>query len=83
MMNYGQAIEAMRSGCVVGRTSMTDRVVRLAHPNTSLQYFEGITDASRQPYTPTTDDQLAEDWVYAGGILSFAVGVAMAAMEAA
>jgi hypothetical protein len=82
-MNYGQAIEAMRHGAIVGRLSATKRIVRLAHIGTPMRYFESITEGERQPYAPSADDQLAEDWVYAGGILSPLVGIALAALEAA
>ncbi|MGM4911406.1 Thoeris anti-defense Tad2 family protein [Rhizobium sp. 768_B6_N1_8] len=62
-MNYGEAIEAMKAGHTVGRTSNRPAAVYISHPGTSLQYLEVVTDGVRKPYAPTTDDQLAEDWV--------------------
>ncbi|WP_201269125.1 Thoeris anti-defense Tad2 family protein [Sinorhizobium meliloti] len=61
-MNYGQAIEAMKRGGFVIRPQNTRRKIRLAHIGTPLQYFEVVSDDERQPYVPTTDDQLADDW---------------------
>jgi hypothetical protein len=62
-MNYGEAIEAMKAGRTVGRTSNRPAAVYISRPGTSLQYLEVVTDGVRKPYTPTNDDQLAEDWV--------------------
>ncbi|QWY83230.1 protein of unknown function DUF2829 [Rhizobium phage RHph_X2_25] len=78
-MNYGQAIEAMKRGGVVGRLSNASRVIRLTHIGTPLQYFEALTEGVRQPYTPSTDDQLADDWLHAGGVFAVSVRIAEAA----
>lgn len=60
-MNYGKAIEAMKSGEAVRRGP--GAYVYLAHRGTPMQYLEEvIAGVGRQPYEPTVDDQLAEDW---------------------
>lgn len=61
-MNYGQAIDAMKRGGFVVRAHNPRRKIRLTHRDTPLQYFEVVSDDERQPFVPTTDDQLADDW---------------------
>lgn len=78
-MNYGQAIEAMKRGGTVGRWAKANRAVRLAHLGTTLQYFEAVTDGLRQPYVPTTEDQLADDWLSVGGVYSVDISFVEAA----
>ncbi len=60
-MNYGQAIEAMKAGSTVRRGP--GAYVYLAHRGTQLQCLEEVmAGVGRQPYEPTVDDQLANDW---------------------
>ncbi|MBD9542975.1 DUF2829 domain-containing protein [Ensifer sp. ENS04] len=61
-MTYGQAIEAMKRGCIVGREAEPDAAVGLMYGGTPQRYFRKSTPDSLHPYVPTTDDQLAEDW---------------------
>ncbi|QIX21397.1 DUF2829 domain-containing protein [Agrobacterium pusense] len=59
-MNYGQAIEAMKKGGAARRVRGT--CVQIVHRGSPLQYFEITSASGRQPYVPTVEDQLAEDW---------------------
>lgn len=65
-MKYGQAIEAMKAGGIVSRPA--GRSIRLAHRGTPLQYFDHYYDGT--PFTPSVDDQLADDWSRTGGIVA-------------
>lgn len=64
-MNYGQAIEAMKAGGIVSRPA--SRSIFLAHRGAPLKYF-AFDDG--MPFAPSIDDQLADDWMHAGGVLA-------------
>ncbi|WP_457659609.1 Thoeris anti-defense Tad2 family protein [Sinorhizobium medicae] len=64
-MLYGEAIECMRRGFAVSRDDSPDAVVFLVQPGTPMQYFRKNTPDGLYPYVPSTDDQLADDWMVA------------------
>ncbi len=68
-MNYGQAIEAMKKGGYVGRSSNPLVTVGMASPSTPQRYFEKRAPNVKSPFQPSVDDQLADDWYHAGGII--------------
>lgn len=68
-MNYGQAIEAMKKGGYVGRSSNPLVTVSLVSPSTPQRYLEKRAPNVKAPFHPSIDDQLADDWYHAGGII--------------
>lgn len=67
-MNYGQAIEAMKAGGIVSRLVEMSRSIRLAYRGTPQQYFANYY--TNMPFSPSIDDQLADDWYHAGGLVA-------------
>ena len=62
-MHYGFAIESMKAGHPVARENAPDCVVFIEHRGSPLQYFRKKTSDGMYPFVPSTEDQLAEDWL--------------------
>lgn len=76
-MNYGQALEALKSGGRVARQGWNgtgmwlqlqtpDVHSKMTHPYTYIEYPTGhpaYSNGARIPWTPSQTDQLADDWI--------------------